>query len=133
MFAYKLLLCEFVMLFFFAIRINVENDLKNVYNFKFAIIFLFFKTIIFYSWKNVFDSMNFVTMNMKISQVVCNVSAKYNLILIQCVKSIFYSYFAVRDLRDVFMIFTCVLFFYACRWCWNRNRSCDVFSRIYCI
>jgi hypothetical protein len=48
-FAHELLSREFVMLLFFAIRIDVENDSRNVFNFKFVMIFLFFETIIFYS------------------------------------------------------------------------------------
>jgi hypothetical protein len=57
--------------------------------------------------------MNFATANLKISRVVCDFSAKYNLILMRRVKSIFFffSYFAVQDSRDVLTIFTCVAFF----------------------
>jgi hypothetical protein len=40
-FAHEFLSREFVMLLFFAIRINVENDSKNVFDFKFATIFFF--------------------------------------------------------------------------------------------
>jgi hypothetical protein len=89
MFVYEFLSREFVMLLFFAIRINVENNSKNVFNFKFATIF-FFETIIFHSWKSVFDFINFVTTNLKISRIVCDFFAKYNLILIRCVTSIFF-------------------------------------------
>jgi hypothetical protein len=97
----------------FAICINVENDSKDVLDFKSAIIF-FFEIIIFHSWKSVYDFMNFVTTNLKTSRIVCCFFAKYNLILIQRVKSIFlflYFHFAIRSSCDVFTIFTCVAFF----------------------
>jgi hypothetical protein len=89
-FAHELLSREFVMLLFFAIRINVENDSKDVFDFKSVTIFLFFETIIFHSWKSVFDFMNYATTNLKISRIVCDFFAKYNLILMRHVKSIFF-------------------------------------------
>jgi hypothetical protein len=113
-FVHEFLSREFVILLFSAICINIENDSKNVFDFNFATIFLFFETIIFHSWKNVFDFMNFATTKLKISRIVYDFSAKYNLILMRRVKSIFfffYSYFAIRDSRNVFTIFTCVAFF----------------------
>jgi hypothetical protein len=42
-FVHEFLLREFVMLMFSAICINVENDSRNVFDFKFATIFLFSK------------------------------------------------------------------------------------------
>ncbi len=95
-FAHELLSREFVMLLFFAIRIDVENDSKNVFDFKSATIFLFFKTIIFHSWKSVSDSMNFATTNLKISRIVCDSVAKYNLILMRRIKSIFFFSFILN-------------------------------------
>jgi hypothetical protein len=132
-FVHEFLSREFVMLLFFAIRINVENDSRNVFDFKFATIFLFFETIIFYSWKNVFDFMNFATTNLKISRIVCDFFAKYNFILMRRVKSIFF-FFLFLLCNSKFT--RCVHDFYirriicACRWCWDRNRSCDVLSRM---
>ncbi len=112
MFAHEFLSREFVMLLFSAIFINVENDSKNVFDFKFATIFFFFETITFHSWKNVFDIMNFATTNLKISRIVCDFFAEYNLILMRRVKSIFfYSYLTVQNSRNVFTIFTCVASF----------------------
>ncbi len=112
-FAHKILSREFVMLLFSAIRIDVENDSRNVFDFKFATIFLFFETIIFHSWKSVSDSMNFATANLKISRIVCDFSAKYNLILMRRVKSIFFFSFILTlqfSSRDVLAILTCVAF-----------------------
>ncbi len=48
-FAHTLLSREFVMLLFSAIRTDVENDSRNVFDFRSAMIFLFFETIIFHS------------------------------------------------------------------------------------
>jgi hypothetical protein len=48
-FAHELLSREFVMLLFSAIRIDVENDSKDVFDFKLATLFLFFETITFHS------------------------------------------------------------------------------------
>ncbi len=92
-FVHELLSREFVMLLFFSIRINIENDSKDVFDFKFATIFLFFETITFHSWKSVFDFMNFATANFKVSRIVCHFSARYNLILMRRVKSIFFFFF----------------------------------------
>ncbi len=132
-FAHELLSREFVMLLFSAIRINVENDSKDVFDFKFATIFLFFETIIFHSWKSVFDSMNFATTNLKTSRIVCDFSAKYNLILMRRVKSIFFFFFLFRNSRFTQSVYDFHMrrIFCACRWCWDRNRSCDVFARTY--
>jgi hypothetical protein len=116
-FIHEFLSCELVMLSFFAILINVENDSKNVFNFKFFDNIFFFETIIFHSWKNVFDSINVVTTNLKISRIICNFFTKYNNTLMQRVKLIyfFYFYFAIRCLRDVFSIFAYfALFVFVC-------------------
>ncbi len=50
-FAHKLLSREFVMLSFFAIRVDVEDDLKNVSDFKSSTIFFFFRDDHFSSLK----------------------------------------------------------------------------------
>jgi hypothetical protein len=71
-FVHEFLSRKLIMLLFFAICINVENDSKSVFDFKFGTIFFFFETITFHSWKNVFDFMNFATTNLKISRIVCD-------------------------------------------------------------
>jgi hypothetical protein len=47
-FVHEFLSREFIMLLFFKNYINIENNLKDVFNFKFAIIFFFFEIIIFH-------------------------------------------------------------------------------------
>ncbi len=54
--------------------------------------------------------MNFATTNLKISRIVYDFLARYNLILMRRVKSIFFFFFFFTS-RDVFTIFTCVAFF----------------------
>jgi hypothetical protein len=88
-FAHEFLSREFVMLSFFAIRVNVESDSRDVFDFKSSTIF-FFETIIFHFWESVFDLMNVVTTNLKISRIVCDFFIEYNRILMRRVKSIFF-------------------------------------------
>ncbi len=114
-FAHEFLSREFVMLSSFAIRVDVEDDSKNVSDFKSSTIFFFFETIIFHFWESVFNSMNVVTTNLKISRVVCDFFTKYNRILMWRVKSIFflfiYSHFTIWCSRDVFLILAYFAFF----------------------
>jgi hypothetical protein len=105
-FVHEFLSREFVILLFSAIRINVENDSKDVFDFKSTTIFFFFETMIFYSWKSVFDFMNFATTNLKISRIVCDFSAKYNLILMWRVKSIFFFSFILILQFEIYAMYS---------------------------
>jgi hypothetical protein len=95
--------------------------------------FFFFQNDYFSFMKKRFRFYKFATTNLKISRIVCDFFAKYNLILMRRVKSIFFSFLFLlcnskftRCVHD----FHIRRIFCVCRWCWNRNRSCNVFSRM---
>ncbi len=103
-FVHELLSREFVMLSFFAIRVNVENDSRNVSDFKILTIIFFFEMIIFHFWESAFDSMNVVTTNLKTSRIICDFFTEYNRILMRRVKSIFFFFFILTLQFDVHAI-----------------------------
>jgi hypothetical protein len=113
-FVHELLSREFVMLLFFAIRIDVENDSKDVFDFKSATIF-FFRDDHFSFMKERFrfyelcdsELENFASRLRFFCEIQSHFDATRQIDLLL----FFYFYFAVRDSRDVLTIFTYVAFF----------------------
>jgi hypothetical protein len=112
-FAHELLSSEFVMLLFFAIRIDIENDSKDVFDFKSATIF-FFRNDHFSFMKKRFRFYEFCDSEFENFasrlRFFCEIQSHFDATRQIDFLLFFYSYFAVRSSRDVFTIFTCVAF-----------------------
>jgi hypothetical protein len=130
-FVHEFLSREFVMLLFFAIRINVENNSKNVFDFKFATIFFF--------WN---DHFSFMKKRFRFYELCDNELENFaNRLRFFCeIKSHFD---ATRQIDLCFLFLLCNSKFtrcvhdfhmrrisWTCQWCWDLNRSCDVFSHM---
>ncbi len=131
-FVHELLSREFVMLLFFAICINIENDSKDVFNFKFATIFFSLKrsffirektsSILWILWRRIwkFHESFAIFLRNTISFWYDALNWFFSFFFSFC-NSKFTRYVHDLHIRRIFCV---------CRWCWDRNRSFDAFSRM---